>query len=293
MRLALPAIFAAFALLTHVSPASALDKQGSAHGGKVGGDDGGMALTGSLLAGAAIYNPTYAARPDNSGRALVRIAPHFDFDLIGRKLSIPLDLNMFTDRRQNGFAVLKPSELDVISGLTTTWTLGAPTALEFGARFERDMPVDRSGVVQSYADTRLKLLYSLGEMIKGLNSALGGGNLGGSLTLGWFSWNPTYAARPDNSGHALLRYDLSVGATMLNDRLGIGTSVTAFTDRDASALAPSEVDVAPGITYHWEKAALQISYERDMPIDRKGLIQQLVMASASFDFELWTPHPHN
>ena len=46
----------------------------------------------------SLYNPTYAARPDNTGLALFRYAAHFDFDLIGRRLSIPLDLNMFTDR---------------------------------------------------------------------------------------------------------------------------------------------------------------------------------------------------
>jgi hypothetical protein len=39
-----------------------------------------MALSGSLLFGVAAYNPSYAARPDNSGLALVRHAPHYDFD---------------------------------------------------------------------------------------------------------------------------------------------------------------------------------------------------------------------
>ena len=45
-----------------------------------------------------LYNPTYAARPDNTGLALMRYAGHRDVDLIGSRLSIPIDINTFTDR---------------------------------------------------------------------------------------------------------------------------------------------------------------------------------------------------
>ena len=65
------------------SRAHALDKQASAHGGGVGGADRGMALSGALTLGAALYNPSYAARPDNTGLALMRYAAHVDGDLIG------------------------------------------------------------------------------------------------------------------------------------------------------------------------------------------------------------------
>ena len=82
------------------APARALDKQGSAHGGEVGGADSGFAISGSLLGGIAFFNPTYAARPDNTGKALLRLAPHLDIDLIGSRLSIPVDINVFTDRER-------------------------------------------------------------------------------------------------------------------------------------------------------------------------------------------------
>src|SRR5262245_11490893 len=84
-------------LCTVSSSAHALDKQASAHAGQVAGSDHGIALTGSVLAGVALVNPSYAARPDNTGHALVRFAPHIDFDLIGTRLSIPVDVNLFSD----------------------------------------------------------------------------------------------------------------------------------------------------------------------------------------------------
>lgn len=137
-------LVSAFFVLAEV-PAYALDKQASAHGGSVAGAEEGVGLTGSLLLGVALYNPSYAARPDNTGEALMRYAFHGDLDLVGRRLSIPLDLNFFSDRTRKGALVFSPTELDIISGLTTTWTLGSSAAVEMGLRFEHDRPVDREG----------------------------------------------------------------------------------------------------------------------------------------------------
>ena len=126
------------AALLAAAPARALDKQGSAHGGEIEGATSGFAFGGNASLGVSVYNPTYAARPDNTGLALFRYAAHFDLDLIGRRLSIPLDINMFTDRLAVGaWRKLVPSELDVITGVTSTWRLG-PGALEGGARIELD-----------------------------------------------------------------------------------------------------------------------------------------------------------
>jgi hypothetical protein len=267
--------------------ARALDKQGSAHGGKVDYDDHGVALSGSLLVGVAVYNPSYAARPDNSGHALLRVAPHFDFDIIGRHLSLPIDVNVFSDRDRVGAKMFLPSELDVITGVTSTWPLGTPTAVEFGARFERDMPVDRESYTQSYVDLRTRLLYSLAPVWKGLESALEGGNLSGTCTLGWFAYNPSYAARPDNSGRALLRYGLGMNLDALHHHLALGVDFTSFTDRRTNGVEPTELDLTPSVSYRVGSAQLQLAYERDMPIDRGRLVQQLVIAAASFDFRVF------
>jgi hypothetical protein len=281
----------ASALLATSGRARALDKQASAHGGRVGGQDQGMALSGSLLVGVAAYNPTYAARPDNTGHALLRVAPHLDLDLIGRKLSLPLDLNLFTDRDRSGVKKLLPTELDVISGVTSTWPLGAATALELGLRGERDLPVDRAGTSQSYADARTRLLYDLAPALDGLSSALAGGDLTGSLTLGWFAYNPSYAARPDNTGRALFRYGGSTGLDFLQRRLSVGVDLVSFTDRQRSALRPSELDFTPSLGYRSPVGQFQLAYERDMPLDRGQLVQQFMLISWSESFDVWARAP--
>lgn len=263
----------------------ALDKQGSAHAGEVGGSDRGFAVSGSLLGGAALYNPTYAARPDNSGFALARLAPHFDVDLIGSRLSIPIDLNLFSDRQRPGLGKLAPSELDVIAGGTTTWPLG-PTAIELGARYERNMPVDRGNVVQSYADLRARWLYSLVAADPRWNGWLAGGDVSGYVTLGWFAYNPTYAARPDNSGRALLRYAAHVTLSALEQHLLVGLDSILFTDRETNAVAPSEIDVTFDLGARLHTTELHLAYERDMPVDRSGLVQHFVLLYATFGFEL-------
>jgi hypothetical protein len=278
----------AITLVVFVSSAHALDKQGSAHGGQLGGAGEGFALSGSLLFGAAIYNPTYAARPDNTGHALLRLAPHLDVDLIGSRLSIPIDLNLFSDRDRNGLGKIAPSEFDVISGVTSTWPIG-PTALEFGLRGEGDFPVDQGSKTQSYMDARARWLYSIGAFAPGLKDLLAGGDIGGAVTLGWFAINPTYAARPDNTGRALLRYGLHVSISY-TERFFLAFDAVFFTDRRENGVAPSECDITPelgaqiidGLTAH-------LAYERDMPIDRGGLKQHFILLFLTWDLSLISP----
>ena len=275
-----------FALaLGGLGSARALDKQGSAHGGAIGGADRGFAVSGNLLFGAALYNPTYAARPDNSGKALLRFAPHLDIDLIGSRLSIPIDLNFFSDRERPGLEKLLPSEFDVISGLTSTWPVG-PTAVEIGSRLEWDLPIDRGSFSQKYVDARARWLFALSSFWPGLKDALAGGDIRGALTLGWFAWNPTYAARPDNTGRALLRYAARV-TTHFTERFFLGLDATFFTDRHEHALAPSECDftvelgaeLLSGVQAH-------LAYERDMPIDRGSFVQHFLLLFFTWDFTL-------
>lgn len=263
----------------------ALDKQGSAHGGDLGGSDHGFALSGSLLFGAAVYNPTYAARPDNTGHALLRFAPHLDIDLIGSRLSIPIDINMFTDRDRDGLGKLAPSELDVIAGVASTWPVGA-TAIEFGVRAEGDFPVDRGTKTQSYVDARARWMYSVGAFAPKLKDALAGGDIGGSVTLGWFAVNPSYAARPDNTGRALLRYGLHLTVSY-TERFFLGFDATFFTDRRKNAVVPSECDITPEIGARIiDSLTLHLAYERDMPLDRAGISQHFVLLFLTWDFSL-------
>jgi hypothetical protein len=295
-------------------PSFGLDKQGSAHGGDVAGADDGVDVSGSATLGLSLYNPSYAARPDNTGRVLFRYALHSDFDLIGRRLSIPLDLNVFTDRKRDGAKALLPTEMDVINGLTTTWPLG-PGALEVGARFEHDRQVgptlpsevkdvngqvcDHGGLCsQTYVDARTRYLYSLASAEPDVGKALANGDVSGWLTLGYFVINPSYAARPDNSGSALLRYAVHTELSIFDDLVSFGVDGTMFTDRHAQPFLPSELDLTPEIIFHRAPIEVHLAYERDMPIGssaadessttpgERGLVQSFVYLLFVWSFDL-------
>jgi len=265
------------------STAQALDKQGSAHGGTIEGGDTGFDVSGNVFFGSALYNPSYPARPDNTGLALFRFGAHADFDLIGRRLSIPLDVNILTDAERKGAGVFVPSEGDVIGGLTSTWLLG-PGALEVGARFEQDMPLDRGGLIQRYGDARARYLYSIAEGL-GLDDMTTGQDIRGYVVLGGFFYNSAYAARPDNTGLALFRYATHLDAVIVH-WLSIGLDAAAFTDRQTKSIfRPSELDLTGDLTGHFGPFDVRLAYERDMPVDRGGLVQQLVYTTVTYSFD--------
>lgn len=267
------------------SGARALDKQGSAHGGQVGGDAKELNVSGSAMLGASLYNPTYAARPDNTGLALFRYALHLDVDLLGRLLSIPIDVNAFTDRQRKGAAIFAPSELDLIAGLTSTHSLARGFDAELGARVETDRSVDRGSYSQTYVDARARLLYSAAALSPRLASGLADGDVSGYLTLGWFAVNPSYAARPDNTGRALLRYAAHSELSVWQRHLAFGADGTLFTDKRESALRPSELDLTGELIGRYDPFEVHVAYERDMPIDRGGLVQSLLYVIVAYGFD--------
>ena len=283
----------AFALLSLGRPAHALDKQGSAHGGQVGGDTKEFNVSGAAMLGASLYNPSYAARPDNTGLALFRYALHLDIDLLGRLLSIPIDVNVLTDRQRRKALVFAPSELDLIGGLTSTNGLSKGFDLELGARVEHDRPVDRGNRSQTYVDARARLLYSAAALSPSLGDRLLDGDVSGYATLGWFAVNPTYAARPDNTGRALLRYAAHSELSLWHRRLALGADGTFFSDRRASnPVAPSELDVTGEAIGRFNPFEVHLAYECDMPIDRGGLVQSLLYVIVAYGFDFHdTLHP--
>lgn len=267
---------------------SALDKQGSAHGGDVGDDptEPLFDIEGSVIMGVALVNPSYAARPDNTGRALMRYALHADVDLYRRLLSIPIDVNVFSDRERKGAAVFAPTELDFITGVTTTHTLLNGLDAELGARVEHDAPVDRGGFTQTYADVRARALYSLARPLPALKRDLVDGDISGHFTLGWFALNPSYAARPDNTGNALFRYAGHAELSIVHDHLSLGFDATMFTDRRTSAFRPTELDATYEIIARQDPFEIHLAYERDMPLDRRGLVQDFIYVLAVYNFDL-------
>ena len=292
------------AWLIAARPARALDKQGAAHqgsGGSGAADQGGFDLSGGLFLGVLPYNPSYAARPDNSGLALLRAGGHLDVDLIGQRLFIPVDLNIFSDRCTSA---VRPSEVDGIVGVASAWPL-LRGSVEVGARAEGDFPVDGAAYqrsctppssavrVQSYGDLRARYIFSAASWFPGLARALADGDLSGWLTLGWFAYNPSYAARPDNSGRALLRYAVHLGVSFWRQRLALVADGTMFTSNGdnepagapaVSPIRPTELDTTLELVLRLDPYDLHLGFERDMPLDRGGLVQQMLMVSAGWSF---------
>lgn len=131
---------ALLALLTTPTAARALDKQGSAHGGSVEGAEGGFNVSGSLMAGVSLYNPSYAARPDNTGLAFLRYGARTELSLLDDLISVAVDTTFFTDRHASR---LRPSELDL-----TPEIIGHLAPFEVHLAYERDMPLDDRGLTR-------------------------------------------------------------------------------------------------------------------------------------------------
>jgi hypothetical protein len=60
-----------------------------------------------------------------------------------------------------------------------------------------------------------------------------------------------------------------------------------FTDRQTSPFRPSELDLTPEIVLRLEPFEFHLAYERDMPVDRGGLVQQFVYLLAAWEFSLF------
>jgi hypothetical protein len=265
--------------------ARALDKQGAAHSGPgAAADAGGFAVSGAVMLGVSLINKSYAARPDNTGLALMRYAGHADVDLLGRRLSIPLDVNMFSDKEMEGLDKLTPSELDVIVGITSTWDVG-PGATELGARVENDRPVDNDSKAQTYGDVRVRYILSLAQASESFARRFPGLDVSGWATLGWFAYNKSYFARPNNTGLALFRYALHTELSALDRQLAFAVDTTFFTDKEAAnVVRPSELDLTLEVIGRRGRYELHLALEQDMPLDQDTLVQRFVYLLAACSF---------
>lgn len=276
----------AFALVALASlcigaPAAALNKQGMsapadavAHAGPAW-----INLSGYLFGGAMVYNPSYAARPDNSGRALTRWGAHVDVDLLDRRLTLSYDANVFSDADAD--SRLRPSEHDHIVGLLARWR-----SLELGTHYEIDSPADRPGMSQSYVDAHARWYWDLGAAWPALREKLPRQNVYGFFTIAGFLFNETYAARPDLSGLALLRAVAHVEIDLYRPYVTLSVDLNFFTDRQVNyGLVPSELDTTVGVVVHLGDFDIAVMAENDRPIDRGGLQQSYVSTILSYRFD--------
>jgi len=245
-----------------VAPAHALNKQG-ARKEDTDGEEPVFNVSGYLFGGAFLFNPSYAARPNNSGIALFRFGLHVDVDLYKRWLTLSYDMNSFTDG-QGGVNPLTPSEYDHILGLLSNIGLPHGWDLTLAVHWELDMPGNEQaparrppdyvvGYTQSYADAYVRATWT-------------GRRLMAFVALGGFVYNPTYASRPDNSGLALLRYVVH-GEARLLPWLTYRLDFNFFTDRDTAPVTPTELDVTSEIGIALGRSfELRLLGEADLPI---------------------------
>jgi len=96
-----------------------------------------------LLTGIFASNPSFAARPDNTGLVGLRHMLHLETDLYKQYLTFYTDQNFFSDRT-NGWTEL--SEWDGTYAFT-----GVLGHLNWRLQYERDAPIDRNGIHQAYS----------------------------------------------------------------------------------------------------------------------------------------------
>ena len=99
---------------------------------------------GYLLTGAFVKNPSFAARPDNTGLVGMRHMLHLETDIYKQYLTFYTDQNFFSDRTDGW---IKLTEWDGTFAFT-----GVLNRFNWRLQYERDAPLDRSGIKQTYAD---------------------------------------------------------------------------------------------------------------------------------------------
>jgi hypothetical protein len=238
-----------------------------------------LVVSGYLLTAAFPYNPSFFARPDNTGLVGMRHMLHLETDLYKQYLTFYTDQNFFSDRT-NGWIEL--SEWDGTYALT-----GAVDRFNWRMQYERDAGIDRRTIVQDYADGLVTAKMQSAQDIAGWSHLFPNQNLTAYAGVGWLFRNQNYYARPDNTGRALFRYVAHADLDLYKNKVVLYGDVNMFTDREAENKAsPTELDWIVGLAFRWRRSELAVYYEQDQPLDREGLIQKYfaVQLRYSFDF---------
>ena len=237
---------------------------------------------GYLYFGDFVSNPSFAARPDNSGLVLLKYGLHLDLQPI-TWLTFSYDSNFFSDKQASN--EVRPSEWDNHVALAAQWK-----AVEVSVHYERDAPADRDGLVQAYGELQTRLLWDLKSLAPGLAGRFPQQGLSGFFSLGKFFAPENYFARPDNTGSAFLRYVGHTDLTLYKRGdwiLSAGLDANFFTDGGAtSQLRPSELDLTEILGVQWRKWELSLTHESDIPMDRSGLVQSYYAVMLRWHFDL-------
>ncbi|MBA5867662.1 MAG: hypothetical protein GDA67_13300 [Nitrospira sp. CR1.3] len=251
---------------------------------KTKGEQGDQAFDESLIAGyflaaAFVSNPTFAARPDNTGLVGMRYMMHLETDMYKKYLTAYSDQNFFSDR-EKGWIIL--TEWDQTYGLTGTvghWS--------WRTQYERDAPLDRSGLKQIYADALANYRIRSHEDWSWWQKMFPKNTLTAYAGLGGLFHNHNYFARPDNTGRALFRYVGHFDLDLYRQKVVFYGDFNMFTDRTASnVVRPSELDWILGIAVRWRDYEISFYREQDLPLDRGGLIQEYWAVQLRYAFDV-------
>lgn len=266
----------AYALEKYGRPLPEFQKE---NGGKTAGGADESLIAGYLLTGAFISNPSFAARPDNTGRVGLRHMLHAETDLYKKYLTFYSDQNFFSDR-DNGWIEL--SEWDQTYGFT-----GTVERWSWRTQYERDAPLDRSGLKQAYADVLVNYRIRSGEDWPWWQKMFPKNTLTMYGGLGWLFHNQDYFARPDNTGRALFRYVGHFDLNLYREKVILFGDFNMFTDRSSSnAAKPSELDWIIGVAMRWRAFELSFYHEQDRPLDHSSFSQEYWAVQLRFAFDV-------
>ena len=246
-------------------PAIALEKTG-----RVETEEGRPpAVQFSAIVSDFVHNTSFTAHPDNTGLAKYRYLGHLELTPAWSPVSLILDSNFFTDKTASN--EFRPSEWDQTIGLLYRYQRWAALL-----RYERDMPIDKSGLVQAY--TEIQGLYHQDNLLVQKSEFY--------AALGWLFATQDYFARPDNTGRAALRYVLHGEVPVYDDWLWLIGDTNFFTDRlSSNPFKPSELDWITGIAFRWKGWEIMAFQETDQSIDQGGLTQKYFAIQLKFSWE--------
>jgi hypothetical protein len=235
-------------------------------------------LKGYLLTSTFAENPTFAARPDNTGLAGLRHMIHLETDLYREYLQFYTDQNFFSDRRKGWIELSEWDATFAFTGSINQWS--------WRLQYERDSPLDKSGTKQIYADALINYGFTQANQYGWWQNRFPNQNLTFYMGGGWLFHNESYFARPDNTGRALLRYVAHADLDLYKNRVVLFADTNWFSDRSKSdKITPTELDWIIGLALRWKDYELSVLHERDMPLDRGGLIQRYTAIQLRYEFE--------
>ncbi|MBS0181384.1 MAG: hypothetical protein JSS39_03215 [Nitrospira sp.] len=271
--------FVLLGLVLTSAPAQALEKYGrplpSLEGDKnkeTGGKDiretEETLFGGYFLTAAFVSNPTFAARPDNTGLVGLRHMAHFETDLYKQYLTFYTDQNFFSDRTKGWITLTEWDMTYALTGLVGRWS--------WRIQYERDAPLDRSGIQQIYADTLVTRRFLAAEDLSWWQSHFPNQNITAYAGMGWLFYNSNYYARPDNTGLALFRYVAHFDANLYKNMVVFFGDFNLFTDRELSnKLKPTELDWIVGVAVRFkDDYEVSVYREQDRSLDKPGSLVQ-------------------